>query len=243
MRKTLLPALILATSLGMTAQGQSLTIMLEPLPPLINEDGSGYSVNVLKAAMDQLGMNYSITTAPYNRAKHELLEQNIDLMGHTPYEYEEEAFYLYAQELSWSIPAITDIYTIDASKLAEATRGSLSIGTVRGNREFMAEISEVPVDNFVEGSLEGVLQMLQSGRVDAVIFERASSMETVRALGYNNIHYSTIMNLPASFAVQNNAAGTALKAQLDDALQQLDINDFIGGYFPYIEMPESGMVP
>jgi polar amino acid transport system substrate-binding protein len=65
-----------------------------------------------------------------------------------------------------------------------------SIGTLTGNAEFFSKIVNVPVIKFVEvSSLKQLVKMLALGRLSVILFERVSTMSTIKELNIENIYY------------------------------------------------------
>lgn len=87
-----------------------------------------------------------LAIAPYNRAKLDLKSGKTDLIGHTPHGKETQDFYVYAQDLAWSIPAVTDIYAMKKETIEPSSFAAIKvIGVPRGKREF-SELYKIPFD-------------------------------------------------------------------------------------------------
>jgi hypothetical protein len=72
----------------------------------------------------------------------------------------------------------------------------------------------VPVIKFVEvSSLEQLVKMLALGRLSVILFERVSTMGTIKTLNIENIYYKKRGIVPASLAVSNTTKGIILKRQ------------------------------
>lgn len=67
--------------------------------------------------------------------------------------------------------------------------------------------------------------MLKIGRIDAFIFERASSMETLKKLKIEGVSYKALEVIGASFGTRKDAQGNALKEKLDKAIKTIDVKN------------------
>ena len=224
--------------------GETIKVGFEPFPPLIIDERSGYTVLMLKEIEKISDFKFDIKIMPYNRAKKKLEVKKIDLMGHTPHQKETKEFYMYAKDLDWKIKAITDMFGITKAHLEVNKFKTLKkIGTPRGNKEFYSEIFEIPLNNFYDGGLENLLKMLKRGRIDGFIFERASTMSTLKKLKINNIYYNTIDDsIEASLAVHSDKEGLKLRKKLDLLIKKLDHQKIFEEYLKYINLPQSGIV-
>jgi polar amino acid transport system substrate-binding protein len=118
-----------------------------------------------------------------------------------------------------------------------------SIGTLTGNAEFFSKIVNVPVIKFVEvSSLKQLVKMLALGRLSVILFERVSTMSTIKELNIENIYYKKMGIVPASLAVLNSTEGLMLKTQLDNLLLNLDNEEFFSEFINYTSMNDSGKV-
>lgn len=223
---------------------EPIKVGLEPLPPFVNEDGSGLSIELLKKAEKHSGVSFEITIMPYSRAKSGLKNGVLDLMGHTPYKLEEKDFYTYAVEVNWSMPAFSDLYAVNKEVLEPARLKQLKrIGVPFGNAAFFSEVLKIPKDHFHEGKIRNILKMLDRGRLDALLFERAASMSSIRQYKpKNTMYYKMQMAVPVSFAVQKNEAGNDLRKRLEKAFQKVNQKRIFKDYMPFTKLPEEGVV-
>lgn len=226
-----------------TSFAEEIEVGLEPLPPLIVDESTGLSVQLLKEVEKISDLTFSIKIMPYNRAKAGLKSGKLSLMGHTPHGQEVEAFYAYAQELEWSVPTNLDIFATDKNRLKPEVYKTLEpIGTPRGNKEFIAEVFGIPVDNFYEGSIDNLLKMLKMGRIEAFAFERASTMSTIKDLNLDGIYYKHGFDISAGFAVPADSSGTRLKEKLDSLIKKVDQEAIFKEYLDYMSLPKTGEV-
>ena len=242
--KKLLSLLFIITAIAFagTLRAEEVVVGLEPFPPFITEDGKGYTIDLLRAIEPVAGLKFNIKIMPYNRAKVSLKNGIVDLMGHTPFKNEVKEFYDYAQELNWAIDGKTDFYAVDKTKLEQPAK--YKIGTPRGNKEFYSDMLKIPLEQFYEGDLSQLLKMLAAGReINVFIFERGSTMSTIKNLGLKNIFYTdTKLELPASLAVAKNKKGDLLKERIEKAIKQIDQNKIFQTHKYYLNLPASGVV-
>ena len=152
------------------AISNEIDVGFEPFPPLINEDGSGYLIDLLNALTKDspLTLNYQLMT--YARAKQELKHTRIDLIGLTPKNSETSQFYQYAQELNWSFDTTVDIFSIAKVKLHPSKLPNRSIGTLLGNADFFSEKFGIAKEKFVEvRSLAQLIKMMELNRLSFII--------------------------------------------------------------------------
>jgi len=235
---TLLSILFLSS----IAFSEVIRVGLEPFPPLIIDKKSGYTIELLKAIEKISDIKFEIKIMPYNRAKEELKEGRLDLIGHTPYKLEAKEFYVYAEELDFNIGVKADIYVKDKAKLKDIKK--LKIGTPRGNETFASDLLGIQVKNFHPGDLENLLRMLSAGRIDAFWFERASTMSTLEKLKIKNIYYeeNPKESINASLAVKKDKKGRELKKRLDLLLKKVDKKKILKDLNIYNALPGSGKV-
>jgi len=236
--------IIIALTLNISViKAEEIIVGLEPFPPLINEDGTGYVISLLKGLSLQSNYTFNIKIMTYARAKVELRKSQIDLIGLTPKNIETIDFYQYADELQWSISTTLDIFsTSNQFKKFELLKGEL-IGTLIGNADFFAQQFNIPSENLIEvRSLEQLAKMLVAGRIDYVIFERLAMMTTIKKLAINNIYHQKLKTLPASLAVSKTLKGQALKVKLDSLLANIDEEEYLAQYHKLNNIKQSGKV-
>ncbi|MCP4021667.1 MAG: hypothetical protein GY729_07485, partial [Desulfobacteraceae bacterium] len=170
---------------------------------------------------------------------------DLPLVVPTPYKRASRREYVYAPEVDGSIENKSDLYATTKTNLNPENIGKEKLGVPFGNKNFFAEITQIPLEKFREGLLEDLLRMLAIGRLDAFTFERASTMSTIKKLKIPNIHYkqSPPVIIPASLAVRNDQKGNQLKKKLDTLILQLDQQQIFKNYFTFISLPDSGIVP
>ncbi|OHD06466.1 MAG: hypothetical protein A2086_01815 [Spirochaetes bacterium GWD1_27_9] len=223
-----------------TAQ-QTVSVGVEPFPPMINEDGTGFTIDLLHEIEKVSDFKFDIKIYPYNRAKIELSLGTLDLIGHTPYKVETEEFYQYAQEIDWNIPTITDIYVKNKNNLNKIDKLK-KIGIPRGNKEFASSVTGIKIEQFYEGEINSLLKMLSTGRIDAFWFERVSSMTTLKKLGITDIYFKQLptQKISIGLAVKKDDKGDKLRKKLEDSLKKIDQNKVFAAYYEYANLPEIG---
>lgn len=238
-RTSLLPALLLI--LGLPLASQTVQVGLEPMAPLINDANSGYTINLLKAIEGVSTLRFTIVVMPYSRGRMSLKNGEIDLLGHTPYQAEAKDFFEFAQEIKWSVLVKTDFYALKPEHLKPGP--GAKVGVPRGNKEFASEVTGIPVQQINDSAdLDNLVQMLALGRLDAIWWERASTMTSIKKLKTENILYKEVPGPSAGLAVGKGAKGSKLKADLETAIQKVDTKKIFAAYNPYITMPASGNV-
>lgn len=222
---------------------QTIKVGLEPFPPLVTSDLKGYTIDMLRAIEETSDLKFDIKIMPYNRAKLELEKSDIDLMGHTPKGMEVKEFYDIAQELNWSIPTRMDYYSKYRRRLKHPKR--YKIGTPRGNAAFTSEVLSLPINRFYETKLENLLRMLINDRSDVqlVVFERATTMSTIRHLKLQGIYYKNVgLGVHAGLAVAKTKNGDNLKYMLEKYIAIIDLNKIFQDFYYYVNLPAEGKV-
>ncbi len=220
---------------------QEVEVRLEPFPPLVNEDGSGLAAELLAELEQASGLKFNIRIMPYSRAKHEVRMGAADMLGPVPLGKETDEFYGWARELDWHFDTRSDLYALEPENLDPDNLEALIIGVPRGNGEFFSELTGVPVDQFRESSLTNLARMLATGRVDALLFERASTFDTLSRLGIEGVHYRNLFSIPAGFAVHGEN-GRELAEELDVMLGEIDSLSVTSAYQRFLELPDEGVV-
>ena len=244
LRKLLLSFLVVISFLAQNLGAKDIKVGLEPFPPLINEDGTGYSINFLRALEKVSDLKFNITIVPYSRAKFGLEKGDFDIIGHTPYQNETKEFYVFAQDLPWSLGAVVDIYGTSPDTIsAEKFKTLKMIGVPLGNKEFFAEILGIPQASFYEGTLETLAKMLPLGRIDALIFSRAATMATFKKLQIKGINYRLLDDsVQAGFALRKDKDGTDLLEQLKIIMTKVDQKSIFKDYSNFLTMAKSGVL-
>ncbi|MCO4799238.1 MAG: transporter substrate-binding domain-containing protein [Colwelliaceae bacterium] len=243
MRISTFPFIALLLIAPLQASSQEISVGLEPFPPFINEDGTGYAIDMLSALSKQSDLRFNFHLMTWARAKRELKAQRLEMIGISPKNNETADYYQYAKELNWSFNATVDLFSKNKASLDLDTLPNQSIGTLIGNADFFAEISQIPRNKFIEiSSLNQLVKMMNKGRIHTVIFERISMMSTIQKLNLINIHYKKLMTIPATFAVKNTIEGSLLKEKLDKLISKESIATYQKKLTTYSQLPSFGVV-
>lgn len=235
-----LALLVLASPLIARSKTDTLRVGLEPFPPLITEEASGYSVNWLRAVADEADMTLKLRVMPYSRAKLSLMAGKVDLIGHTPYGLESDRFYHFAQELSHRVITRLEAFSLSRDDLALTANTNTFVGTPFGNMGFIADITGLNQDRFVEGTLENVVNMLLAERVDTVIFERVSVITRLRDETEQLVYYRQLRQVDAGFAIR--AGDSALRKRLEKAIENVDAEAIYRPYVNLRDAPDEGVI-
>jgi polar amino acid transport system substrate-binding protein len=245
-------------SLETLANNNKITVGLEPFPPLVNEDGSGFVIDMLNGLQDNSALTFNYQIMTYARAKRELKRRRINIIGLTPKDSETQKFYQFAQELSWHFDTTVDLYSTSPTHFDINNLPERSIGTLIGNADFFAELAQVPREKFIEvGSLTQLIMMMARGRIKVIIFERVAMMSTIKSLQNDlrtkipaeinspespqKIYYKKFKIIAASLAVAKSETGDLLKKQLDELLSE-NTSQYFKKIAPYAKLPNSGVI-
>ena len=232
MRILFLAALLWSASLS----AETIQVRLEPFPPLVTEAGGGLTVALLKQLEAISDLHFDVVIVPYSRAKYQLRNGQADLIGHTPVGYESDEFYSYAQELDWQLPTAADVFAMDPAWLSLPRSGEeYYVGAPLGNAEFFSALYDVPIDRFVESTLPNLLQMLARGRIQALMFERASTRSYIWRARLEGVHYRMLGRINAGLAVRRDQQGDQLRARLEALIAKVDTRALLADYLPLIE--------
>lgn len=234
MRTLVLAVLVFAGAV----HAQVVDVRLEPFPPLVTENGGGLTVRLLREIEKISDLRFSVAVVPYSRAKYQLRNGQADLIGHTPVGYESAEFYSYARELSWQIPTAADLFAMHPQDLDLLKGGqAYYVGAPLGNAEFFSELFDVPLERFVESTLPNLVEMLARGRIQALMFERASTRAYIWQARLQGVHYRLLKRINAGLAVRRDAQGEALALKLESLLGQLDLSGLMQDYLSLVEEP------
>lgn len=235
--------LLLSFITSFKTSAQQVSVGLEPFPPFINEDGTGFAIDMFKAISEQSDLTFNINLMTWGRAKRELKAQRIELIGISPKGNETDEYYQYAKELDWLFIATVDLFSKNKNNFDIEKLPTKSIGTLIGNADFFAELSQIPRDKFIEVSnLNQLVKLMNKGRIKTVIFERISMMSTINKLQLPNIHYKKLMMIPATFAVKNTKDGHHLQQKLDSLMSHKNIIKYQERLTSYNELENTGVV-
>ncbi len=235
---------ILINGFVFSCLAEKINVAMEPFPPFVNAEGTGLTIDMLHAIEKISDLTFDIEIMTYARAKHQLKNQRIQIVGHTPKNLETDEFYLYAQELNWMIDTTSDIFTFERKFFDLSILKKGRIGTTTGNADFFAKQMKIPRDKFIQtATLRQLVDMLLKRRIDVLVFERVSVMTLFQEKKMSGVYYQSIGKVPASFAVYKNSDGEKLKEKLDKLIKQLPLEAIFAGYLQHAHLPESGKVP
>jgi len=217
---------------------------MEPFPPFVNAQGNGLTIDMLHAIEAISDLEFDIEIMTYARAKQQLKNNRLDIIGHTPKNLETASFYQYAQELEWIVDTTSDIFVFDRKhfNLLKLKKGR--IGTTLGNADFFSKQMNIPRDKFIQtATMRQLVDMFIKRRIDVLVFERVSVMTLLQEQKITGVYYQSIGKVPASLGVHKNASGDELKEKLDLLIKQLPLDDIFSGYLKYTSLPKKGKVP
>lgn len=217
-------------------------VAVEPFPPLIVDDKSGYTIELLRKVEAISDIEFKITVVPWVRAKRMLKTGVYDMIAHSAPQAEGEDFYTYAEELNWKKEVCSDIYSMKQGNIDNFK--NILVGVPRGGEDAAHELAGIPFKNIWSGDLENLFKMLEKGRIDAFWYERGSSMSTIKQLKLNGIFYKKLPeeSLFAGIAVQKNEKGLALKEKLDKLIEAVDHDSIFREYDTFLKMPNTGVL-
>lgn len=234
--------ILLLGGFSIPASADEIRVRLEPFPPLIQKDGGGPVVEMLKELADSHDLNLDIRTVAYSRARYQLRNGEADLIGLVPLERETPEFYSYARELDWRLPTRADLFSLAPDRLDDDVWRKGRIGTPWGNAPFFSALTGVDKGQFVESSLPSLVRMLRGGRIDSLLFARVSTMSTLARLDLEGIYYRNLFSIPAGLAVADSRAGRVLQQRLEPLLGDPRKQPRFERYRDYIQLPDKGRV-
>jgi polar amino acid transport system substrate-binding protein len=247
MQKNLLKHLLLIGTFVVSitnSNAQELTIGVEPFPPVFDESGQGLGTDLLNTIAKNSDLSFKIQVMTYARAKKELKNERLDIIGLIPKGLETEDFYRYGLELDWSFDNHVDIYSTDTKYLTIDEIPVDSLGTLAGNADFFSEALNIPIDTFVEvASLEQLVKMLEKKRLKAIVFERIATMSSIQKYLQQTIYYRFLESMPATLAVTNTDRGRQLKQVLDTEILKIAAKKTFKRFGNYNTLPPQGEVP
>lgn len=235
---------ILINGLSFSCLAEKIYIGMEPFPPFVDAQGAGLTIDMLHAIEDISDLEFTIEIMTYARAKNQLKNNRIDIIGHTPKNLETPEFYLYAQELDWIIDTTSDIFVFDRQNFDLGKLKKGRIGTTLGNADFFARQMGIPREKFIQtATMRQLVDMFVKRRIDVLVFERVSVMTLLQEQKITGVYYQSIGKVPASLGVFKSSSGDKLKKKMDDLIKQLPLDDIFSGYLKYTTLPSKGKVP
>ena len=217
--KILITFLILSVHNLTYAQGQndtlpsSINIVTEIWPKFTNKDGSGYYFELLRKVYWPLGVGLNIHYMPYSRAVAELRQGKADVLLGT---YDG----LFPQPWRSKYPVEQD--NLDAAlspELFANWQGTESLNgkrVVAGYGGLLNQFYNLNVEYLEVRSVDSMLKMLRSGRVDAVLDYKLSFLPAFERLGVEPQYIKeSVLSKPLYFIFYDSEKGKKLKAIFD----------------------------
>ncbi|XQW84131.1 hypothetical protein ACOYR1_13425 [Thalassotalea piscium] len=233
--------LLIATT---TSKAQELTIGIESFPPVFDKHAQGVGTDLLKRIEQVSDLTFNLQIMTYARAKKELQNQRIDIIGLIPKGLETKDFYQYAIELDWYFNNSVEVFSTEKKYLKLNSIPVNSLGTLVGNAAFFSEKFNIPLNKFVEvASLEQLVKMLDKKRLKAILFERAAVMSSIQNYINTPIYYRYLDTIPATLAVAKTKEGRQLKKMLDSLIIEVNQAQNFQKRGNYYRLPNFGIVP
>ncbi len=214
------------------------------MPPYVNQDRSGLTVDMLRALEKISDYRFDIEIMTYARIKQQLENRQLDLGGLTPKDRESASFYQYAQELDWHYQTTGDLVFFNQSFTQIKNIAPKRIGTTLGNADFLAQQLDLPASYFIEVATPYQLtDMFINRRIDVMFFERISMMYLLQNYPILGAYYHTIADIPISLAVPKTAKGNQLKTELDKLLKVISVERIYSCAEAFRSLPNHGVVP
>lgn len=217
--------LTLALSFSNLVLAKVYKVGLEPFPPIVNEKSGGLTEELLKKAEAKMkDVKFEFVRAPYKRLKKSLLENDVQLIGHTPYGNEVKSFYKYAEELDWSYPVCAE-FVFTNPKFLKDFKSIGKIGTLVGNKAFLKELKGAQdLEIFEHVSMLSLVKMLETGRIDAIWFPRFVINHYLEQHPVEKVYRRSFPETPLAIglAVRKDEEGKKLRKILEKALEQID---------------------
>ncbi|MCG7497496.1 hypothetical protein MHO82_11530 [Vibrio sp. Of7-15] len=232
-----------------------INVALDTFPPMYEPNGNvGLTADLLKEITHQSGIQFNISSMEWSRAKTELEQSRVDLIGHAALLKEElDTIKVDVLALNISIPVYNAIFStnptlIDINPTTATPEKFLQlsqIGTPFGGKEFQSKLLLVPPENFHEARLAGLVKMLSAERINGVSFEFISVITMVQKMNLRGIYYQHYPTSPiqVGYLVRDNKEGRALKKKLDDVINQINLKNLFATYWYYINFHSNGKVP
>ena len=225
--------------------GEVIKVGLEPFPPLIKEDNTGYLIDLFRAIEKKSDLKFETQIMPFSRAVSLLEKKKVDIIAITPKGGMPPEFYKFSVDFDWGVPTANGIFTLDDKDIdLNALRKIKKLGTPRGNKEFFNEVFGIPKENFYEAAIPSLMRMLKKGRINAFFFERTATMLTIKELKLSGIHYQILPGeaVDATMSIQNTTRGKELKEKIDKLIVKYKLDNLFNVYKEVDKLPRKGVV-
>ena len=160
-------------------------------PPfaLVRPDGSadGFSVDLLKAATQAVGLEINFIVGPWHKIKQELVDGHLDVLPLVSYSQEREKAY------DFTAPYLQMHGTIFVRKKETAIRGRADLKdkeviVMRGDTAHEYAVRENLSDKLIlTATFEEAMRLLSKGKHDAVIIQQLVGLQLIKKLGISNV--------------------------------------------------------
>lgn len=214
-----------------------MSVRLDEDPPYLMTlpDGrpAGVNVDVVREALRRMGCKADFRTMPFIRALRALRTGELNILPNAFRSPERETFVLYSRTLS-RVPNRLFVRTADKDRWAVASLGDVprlgirlglagwaltspDFASFARDPAFKAMVTTAP-------SQDGLLRMLQAGRVDAVILDEVTARWELRRLGFADAAVGTdfiTVSAPSYFAFSRATVSAEQARGFDDAVSDM----------------------
>ncbi len=160
-------------------------------PPfaLVRPDGSadGFSVDLLKAATQAVGLEINFMVGPWHKIKQKLVDGHLDVLPLVSYSQEREKVY------DFTAPYLRMHGTIFVRKGEKTIRGRADLKdkeviVMRGDTAHEYAVRENLSDKLIlTATFEEAMRLLSKGKHDAVIIQQLVGLQLIKKLGISNV--------------------------------------------------------
>ncbi len=160
-------------------------------PPfaLVRPDGSadGFSVDLLKAVTQAVGLEVTFTVGPWHKIKQELVDGHLDVLPLVSYSEEREEVF------DFTVPYLRMHGTIFVRKGEKTISGRADLKdkeviVMRGDTAHEYVVHENLSDKLIlTDTFEEAMRLLSEGKHDAVIIQQLVGLQLIKKLGISNV--------------------------------------------------------
>jgi ABC-type amino acid transport substrate-binding protein len=160
-------------------------------PPfaLVRPDGSadGFSVDLLKAVSQAVGLEIIFTVGPWHKIKKELVDGHLDVLPLVSYSEEREKVF------DFTVPYLRMHGTIFVRKGEKTISGRADLKekevmVMRGDTAHEYVVRENLSDKLIlTDTFEEAMRLLSAGKHDAVIIQQLVGLQLIKKLGISNV--------------------------------------------------------
>ena len=225
------------------SQERAVNVSLDIFTPFVNQDKSGLTLDLFEEIERNSDLKFNYNFDHYDKVKLNLFQGKADVVGHVPITFGSKPIEKFGQYIDLQIDMIADFYVTDINKLNDLS--SLTIGTIRGNRQAASSASGLSISQFVVFSdNENMFNNLKKGTIDAIYYERLAIMSSCKELDLTGVYYQQypMDTFQFGFLTGNDEYGKLLKKKLDAIIRKIDINGLLGDREKYFNIPQNGLV-